>query len=214
MFSKEKLSVLVAEFLGTAMLASVVLMVGHLFGGGTAAWYTALSAGVTLALLVGVFGHVSGAHVNPAVTIGLWSLKKIAMMDAAVYVAAQLLGGAAALLFYNYATGDSLPNVGGAEFVWSVFWVEVVGAALFGMGIASVVTQKLEGYYAAVTIGMSLTVGALVASVASAGFLNPAVALGYNSWNVTLVAAPIIGMVVGMQVYATLLAPVAKKSRK
>ncbi len=215
MFSKEKLSLVLSEFMGTAMLTSVVLVVSNLFGLGTAGWYTALSAGVALSVIVGVFGHISGAHVNPAVTLGLWTLKKIETTNAIVYIAAQLLGGATALLFYNYATGETLPVSGSSTFVWSVFVSEMVGAAIFGMGIASVVLQKMEGYQAAFTIGMSLTVGALIASLGSAGFLNPAVALGNNAWDRTLVLAPLVGMVVGMNVYMALMAPTpAKVSRK
>jgi glycerol uptake facilitator-like aquaporin len=162
MLSKQKLSLVLAEFMGTAMLASAVLVVGNMFSLGTAAWYGALTAGVALSLIVGIFGHVSGAHVNPAVTIGLWTLKKIETTNAIVYIAAQILGGASALLFFNYASGTNLASAGSSTFTWSVFWVEAVGAALFGMGIASVVAQKLEGYHAAFTIGMSLTLGSSV----------------------------------------------------
>jgi len=207
MLSREKLRLLLAEFFGTALLASVVLVTSNMFGLGTAAWYTALSAGVALSVIVGVFGHISGAHVNPAVTLGLWTLKKIETTNAVVYITAQLLGGATALLFYNYATGETLAVSGSSTFAWSVFVSEMVGAALFGMGIASVVSQKMQGYQAAFTIGMSLTLGALVASLGSAGFLNPAVALGNNAWDRTLVLAPLVGMVVGMNVYMALLAP-------
>lgn len=215
MFSKEKLSLVLAEFMGTAMLTSVVLVVSNMFGLGTAGWYTAISAGLALSLITGIFGYVSGAHVNPAVTIGLWTLKKIETTNAIVYVAAQLLGGATALLFYNYVTGESLAVNGSSSFAWPVFVAEMVGAALFGMGIASVVSQKMEGYYAAFTIGMSLALGSLVASLSSAGFINPAVALGNGAWDRTLVIAPIVGMVVGMNVYMALIAPaLARVSRK
>lgn len=211
MFNKQKLSLVLAEFMGTAMLASAVLVVSNLFALGTAAWYGAITAGVALSLIVSVFGYVSGAHVNPAVTIGLWTLKKIETTNAIVYIAAQMLGGASALLFFNYASGTNLAAVGSNTFTWSVFWVEAVGAALFGMGIASVVSQKLDGYHAAFTIGLSLTFGSLVASTASAGFLNPAVALANNSWDRTLALAPVLGMVVGMNVYMALIAPVQTK---
>lgn len=216
MFSKEKLRLIVAEFMGTAMLASAVLVVSNLFALGTAAWYGALTAGVALSLIVSIFGYVSGAHVNPAVTIALWTLRKIQTTNAIVYIGAQMLGAAAALLFFNYATGVSLAAADLGSFSWTIFWVEAVGAALFGMGIAAAVTQKLEGYHAAFTIGLSLTLGSLVASTASAGFLNPAVALANNSWNRTLAIAPVVGMVIGMQVYMALVAPseAAKKKKK
>lgn len=213
MFGREKLRLVLAEFLGTFMLALAVLVVGNLFGAGTAAWYVSLSAGVALVLIVTNLGYISGAHVNPAVTIGLWTLKKINTTNALVYIASQLLGGATALLFYNYATNDSLAAVGASTFDWRVFWLEAAGAAVFGMGIVSAISQKLEGFYLAFTIGLSLTAGALVASLAAPGFLNPAVALGNNAWDRTMVIAPIIGMVVGMNVYMALLAPVVKKKK-
>jgi len=213
MLSKEKMGMIVAEFIGTALLTSIVLVVSNMFGGGTAAWYTALSAGVTLSIIVGMIGRVSGAHVNPAVTIGLWTQKKVETTNAVVYVATQLLGGLVALSLYNYLTGGDLANGGSGTFIWSVFWAEVIGAAVFGMGIAAAVSQKLEGYYAAFTIGLSLTLGALIASVASAGFLNPAVALGNNSWDRTLAIAPIVGMIIGMHVYMAFLAPARKGKR-
>ncbi len=213
MFNKEKLSVVAAEFVGTAMLAMAVLVVSHLFGSGTAAWYISLSAGAALALIVVKLGHISGAHVNPAVTIGMWTLKKISTTNAIVYIAAQLLGGAIALMVYNYLTNDTLPMIGASTFEWRIFWAEVAGAAVFGSGIVAAVSQKLEGFNAAFTIGASLTAGALLASVASAGFLNPAVALGNNAWDRTLVIAPIVGMILGMNIYMWLFAPVQKKKK-
>lgn len=214
MFSKEKIGMILAEFLGTAMLVSAVLMTSNMFGSGTAAWYTALTAGVALTIIVGMFGRVSGAHVNPAVTIGLWSQRKVESANAIVYVTTQLLGGAVALSFFNYATGGELASAGSSIFEWNVFWAEAVGAGIFGMGIAAAVSQKLEGYFAAFTIGMSLAFGALVASVASAGFLNPAVALGNNAWDRTLVIAPIVGMVAGMYLYMNYIAPAMSKKKR
>jgi glycerol uptake facilitator-like aquaporin len=161
-----------------------------------------------------VFGSVSGAHVNPAVTIGLLFAKKIPLVTALLYVAVQLLGGATAMLFYNYARGETLSTDPTAPFAWSVFVAEMVGALLFGMGIAAAVVQKMEGLQLALTIGLSLTIGALVASAGSAGFLNPAVALANNSWDRTYVLAPIVGMVVGMNAYFWLFSPAEKPTSK
>ncbi len=213
MLTKQKLRAPMAEFIGTFMLASAVLVVSNMFGAGTSAWYIALSAGAALALIVTKIGHVSGAHVNPAVTVSLWTIKKITTIDAVIYIACQLLGGAVALLFFNYATNDTLASAGVASFEWRVFWVEAAGAAVFGSGIAAAISQKLEGAYAAITIGASLSAGALLASLASAGFLNPAVAIGNNALSTTLVLAPIAGMVVGMNAYMFFFAPVIKKKK-
>ncbi len=190
-----------AEFIGTALLSFVVLILAHMFGLGTAAWYISLSAGVTLAFIVAVFGQYSGAHVNPAITVGLWTLKKIDTATAIVYVSTQMLAGAVALLTYNYLASEKVAMSGAAAFSGRVFIAEMLGAVVFGMGVASVVVRKVEGAYASFTVGASLTLGALVASVAAPGFLNPAVALANNAWDKTVATAPIIGIVVGMNVY-------------
>jgi glycerol uptake facilitator-like aquaporin len=213
-FSKEKLSMVAAEFTGTLMLTMAVLVSASLFGLGTAAWYVSLTAGATLALIIAKLGHVSGAHVNPAVTIGLWTLKRISTTNAFVYIAVQILGGAVALLAYNYFTNETLPTAGSGNFDWRTFWAEVAGAVVFGSGIAAAVSQKIEGFYASFTIGGSLSAGAILASTASAGFLNPAVALGNNAWDRTTAIAPVVGIVAGMNIYMWLFAPAEKKSRR
>lgn len=209
----ERLRLIAAELVGTFMLASAVLVVSNMFGLGTAAWYTTLSAGATLALLVGIFGNVSGTHVNPAVTIGLWTLKEIDTVKAVLYIAAQMLGGALALVFYNYVADVPVLASGSSSLSWSVFLAEALGAALFGMGILAAISHKLDGFYKSFVIGGSLSFSALFASIAAPGFLNPAVALGNNFWDKTVVVAPVIGMIVGMNFYRYVFVPV-KKNKK
>lgn len=209
MFSKEKIALVVAETVGTFILASVAIAASIYFNA-TAAWYVSLSVGFTLAVLVGTIGRVSGAHVNPAVTLGLWTLRKIPSAQALVYVAAQILGGALALAYFEFATDSDLIQTGFSTVDARIFTAEMIGAAIFGFGIAAAVTQKLEGYMKAFTIGMSLTLGILVASVAAPGFLNPAVALANNTWDKTVVIAPLLGVVVGMNLYSLMLAPAEK----
>jgi glycerol uptake facilitator-like aquaporin len=67
--------------------------------------------------------------------------------------------------------------------------------------------QKIEGMQAAFTVGMSLFIGVLIAAMVAPGFLNPAVALASNSWDKTTVIAPLIGSVIGMNLYSFFLAP-------
>lgn len=214
MFPKEKVQMMTAEFLGTALLSLVVLKLSHMFGLGTAAWYTSLTAGLTLALIVALFGRFSGAHVNPAVTVGLWTLKKIDAATAIVYLSTQMLAGAVSLILYNYLAGDKLAMSGSAQFSGRIFVAEVLGSAIFGMGIAMAVVRKLEGAYASFVIGASLAFGALTASIAAPGFLNPAVALANNAWDKTVAVAPIIGVVIGMNLYNLLFSTEAKTTTK
>ncbi|MCA9346082.1 aquaporin [Candidatus Saccharibacteria bacterium] len=215
MFSKEKLSLVLAELFGTAAVTGTVLVVSRMFGLGTEAWYTAISTGVVLILAMATVSHISGAHVNPAVTIGMWTMKKIETTNAIVYIAAQMLGGLAALLFYNYATNSNLASSAATNFDWRAFWVEATGAMVFGMGIAATMVQKLDGYWAAFTMGMSLSLGMMLASLGSQGYINPAISLGTRTWSSAVVLAPVVGVVVGMNLYSALFTPApTKKKRK
>jgi aquaporin TIP len=73
----------------------------------------ALAHGLVLAIMVSVIGHISGGHVNPAVTIALWSAGKVSTVRGAVYVAAQLLGAVVGALLLRYAAGSQLFDDGG-----------------------------------------------------------------------------------------------------
>jgi glycerol uptake facilitator-like aquaporin len=215
---RQKVGMLVAEFFGTAILALTAIGAARYFNF-TAPWYVGLAVGMSLAVLVGTIGKVSGAHVNPAITLGLWTLKKIPSTTAVAYVAAQLLGGLTAFAFVEYVTNSDLLNSGLNTFDSRVFLAELVGTAIFGFGVASVVMQKMDGMQAAFTIGASLFVGILVASIVAPGFLNPAVALANNSLDRTTLFAPLIGSVIGMNLYSFFLAPVdslksTKKTKK
>ena len=212
MFDRNKVGMIVAEFLGTAMLALVIVGAARYFNF-TAPWYVGIAAAVAFATIYGTVGRVSGAHLNPAITLGLWTLKKIPTPQALVYVASQLLGGAVALAFVEYVTNSDVLARGMSVFDTRVFVAEMVGAAVFGFGFAAVVMQKLEGLHAAFTAGASLMLGVLIASVAAPGFINPAVALAENSWDRTVVLAPVVGVIVGMNLYSLFLAPPSSLKR-
>jgi glycerol uptake facilitator-like aquaporin len=206
MLQRQKVGVLVAEFLGTAILALTAMGAAQYFNF-TAPWYVGLAVGVSLAALVGIIGKVSGAHVNPAITLGLWTLRKVPTTTAIAYIASQLLGGLTAFAFVEYVTNVDIVGSAMTTFDTRVFVAELVGTAVFAFGVASVVMQKLEGMQAAFTIGASLFLGVLIASIAAPGFLNPAVALANNSWDKITVIAPLIGSVIGMNIYSFFLAP-------
>ena len=206
MTQRTKIGMLVAEFFGTGLLTSTVLAEANSGVLVNKNWFIAATAGLTLALLTLTIGKVSGAHVNPAITIGLWTLRKIETTTAIVYIAAQILGAAVALRLFQYLQNDVLQGSAG-KFDWRIFVAEMIGTMVFAFGVAAVVTQKLVGYQAAFAIGASLMLGAVIATTASNGFLNPAVALGNNSWSWIYATAPIAGSVVGMNVYDLFLAP-------
>ena len=87
-----------AEFVATFALVSVGAGAVIATSLGLDLLGVALAHGLVLAVAVSVTGHLSGGHVNPAVTVGLWITGKIESSRAAVYVLAQLLGAVAAAL--------------------------------------------------------------------------------------------------------------------
>lgn len=200
MFSRQKIAMVVAEFMGATVLATAVYaMVGRT----TFPLFEAIAAGLTVGLLVQTIGAASGAHVNPAITLGLWSVRKIKTLQAVLYIAAQMLGGLAAWGLINYFLGHSIDSIAG-KFDWKILIAEGVGAFVFAFGFASAIYQKYEGGKLAFTVGSSLTIGILVASLGSNAVVNPAVALGIQSWNWAYAAGPLVGGIIGMNVYALL----------
>ena len=203
MFGRQKLAMVVAEFLGAGILTmSVYTIIARtsfpLFSG--------MAAGLTIAVLTMAVGVVSGAHFNPAITFGLWTIRKVPTARAIVYIAAQMLGGVAAWGLLKYFLGHSLTSIAG-EFQWKIFVAEALGTAVFAFGFASAVLQKFENAKTAATVGIALTVGILVASLASNAILNPAVALGMQSWSWTYATAPLVGALIGMNLYNLLFVP-------
>ncbi|HKU18066.1 MAG TPA: aquaporin [Candidatus Saccharimonadales bacterium] len=204
MFSRNKIAMIVAEFLGTGILTGVVLTVGRSSVG--LPYFVALAAGLVLIGATLALGPVSGAQLNPAITLGLWSARKVRTLPALVYIAAQLAGGICAYLLYSYLANATWHNSG--HFESRVMVAEAVGTFVFSLGWAASVYQRWENGKAAATVGVSLILGILVASSASAGLLNPAVALGMHTWVWgTYVLGPVLGAVLGFNLYDLLFAP-------
>jgi len=204
MLSRNKIAMLVAEFLGTGILTAVVLAVSKSNIG--IPYFVSLAVGLALATLATVLAPISGAHLNPAITLGLWSARRVKTIPALTYIVAQLLGAICAYLLYTYFVNSHWANSG--KFESRVLVAEATGAFIFAMGWAATVYRRLEGGKAAFAVGASLTVGMLVASVGSGGMLNPAVALGLRSWVWgTYVLGPVLGAIIGFNLYALLFAP-------
>lgn len=193
----------IAEFIGTFGLTAAVM--GSIAMQGSLP--TVLIAGITLGLFVATIGHISGAHINPAVTIGVWSLKKISATDALLYIIAQFAGAALAILVGKF--GGLATSASQIAFAWPAFVAELIGTILFTFGIASVILAKHhEGKgsgHAPFIIGGSLTLGTSIAlGFGSNAVLNPAVAFGIGSFGLAYIIAPVIGSLAGMWIYKLL----------
>jgi len=81
---------IVAEFLGTFLLILSILVTGNAF-----------FIGASLAVIILLIGGVSGAHVNPAVSLAMWLKGGLSMNEYLLYVSAQMAGGASALYAYK-----------------------------------------------------------------------------------------------------------------
>ncbi len=187
-----------AELVGTFLLAFMV----HMGVGGSLPVATPVIAGLTLGLIVYMFGAISGAHVNPAVTLSLASIGKISPKDAAVYIVMQFIGGFLALLAGNALLGGGLTVAAGNTTLVAV--AELIGAAILVLGVSSVVHGKVTQSASGLTIGTALTVGVLAASAGSNGVVNPAVALGIGSLSVSYVLGPIVGGIIAAWGYRAL----------
>ncbi|MFM2374492.1 MAG: hypothetical protein RLZZ234_487 [Candidatus Parcubacteria bacterium] len=188
----------IAEAVGTFTLSFVVLVA--VAAGTGVPFAIPVIAALTLALFVYTIGSISGAHINPAVTLGLWSVGKIETQKAGFYILAQVLGALVAL----FAAKEFVvvAPLGATPWSTATFLAEALGAAFFAFGIASVVFGKVHGYMSGMVVGGSLLLGILMASLSgAAGILNPAVALALGATSLTYVLAPIIGAVAGFWAY-------------
>lgn len=205
MVTRRKIAMIMAEFLGTALLTLVVLAVSKSTIG--IPYFVALAAGLALVMATLVLGAVSGAHLNPAITIGLWSARRIQTIPAVVYLAAQLLGGAVAYYLFTYLIDQTFPTANN-DFVGRVLVAEALGAIIFSLGWAATVYNRMETAKSAVVIGVSFALAIIVAAAGSGGIVNPAVALGAHSWVWgTFVLGPILGAIIGFNLYGLLFAP-------
>lgn len=211
MFSKQKIAKVLAEFLGTAILAVSVYAVVSII---PISLFAGMAAGLVLALTVLTIGAVSGAHINPAITLGFWTVGKVKTLTALSYIIAQVLGGFAALYLIKYFAGQPVESIAG-KFDVKAFTAEAIGAFVFGFALVAAVYKKYDGGKLAFSAGTALLVGILIASAAtlgvnqltqqpikSNGIINPAVAIGLSSVNWAYVAGPVVGAIVGMNTYA------------
>jgi aquaporin Z len=199
MFRKNKLAMLVGEFLGTAALTLIILAISH--SQLSLGYFIATSAGLMVALMTLALAGISGAIFNPAMTVGLWTVRKLRTLQAISYLIVQLAGAEAAWLLFVYLTKlTGIHNTG--TYSARILVAEVAGTFIFAFGWAAAIYQRFNLFAKAATIGGSLTAGALVASLGSNGFLNPAVALGLHQWGWgTYVLGPVLGAVIGFNLY-------------
>jgi len=191
---------LIAEGIGTALLSLAVLLSVTVMD---SVLVTPILAALVLGLFVYSIGSVSGCHINPAVTLGLWSISKISTKDAVQYIVAQCFGALVAFGIVAATVGGV--SLGLAMEDGTVFLAELIGTAIFTFGIASVVYGKVADMASGLVIGGSLLLGiTLAVALGSGGILNPAVGIALGSTSLSYILGSVVGAMVGMTTYRSL----------
>lgn len=185
-----------AELIGTFLLASVVIATqGQPIG---------VFFGITAVVLM--VGALSGAHINPAITLGAWATKKIKTVPAVGYIIAQVVGAMLSFVlisaFVNAAPavseqaaqyGQQAPKIFTASAIpegkeMLVLLAEFIGMSIFAFGV-SAVAKKKEEPAVAFGVGGALFVAILVAGSTSAvlgasSIFNPAIAIALQAFTI------------------------------
>jgi MIP family channel proteins len=180
---------LVAEFIGSFALI--------FFGAGSICAYqymhsnsdlsllgVALAHGLAMGIMVSAMGHISGGHYNPAITIGVWVTKRLTTIDAILYWVAQLAGATVAAFLLKAIIPDDTwravalgtPELARDFPVWAGMALEAVTTFFLVLVVfATAIDEK--GAFKAIAgfgIGLTITIGILVAGPLTGGALNPA----------------------------------------
>ena len=196
---------LFAEFLGTAVLVfsgTGAIVINDLSGGVISHAGIAITFGLVVLAMIYTFGDISGAHLNPAVTLGFWAARRFESTRVAPYVGAQLAGAFAssALLRVLFPTHRTLGATLPAGSAMQSFILEVALTFVLMLVVLSVSTgAKEKGITAGIAVGAVITLEAMFAGPISGASMNPARSLapGLLSGNVgalwIYLAAPLLG---------------------
>jgi len=210
---------LVAELIGTFALVFIGAGAGALGIGGLVG--VAFAHGLVVVSFAYAYGHVSGTHINPAVTVGVWLAGKIEPVRAAAYVVAQLIGGALAGYALAWCLGGTGTGLGatvlaeGLEAGGAVIDVTpamglVIELILTFFLVNAVLNAGVSGkasHSAGLAIGLTLTFCILMGGPLTGASVNPARTLGpalaTGNWNDfwLYVVGPVAGGAVAALLY-------------
>lgn len=213
----------VAEFVGTALLVAIVI------GSGIMAETLTSDVGVSLLLnqlatvlglgvLIAVLMPISGAHINPAVSLAILLRREISGGEAAVYVIAQLLGGMGGVALAHVMFGRAVLEISGNDrLTTGTFVAEIVATA--GL-IAMILLLVQRGSASVIPLVVPAWIGAGYVFTSSTSFANPAVTLGRMFTDSFAGISPLSGLgfmaaqLVGIAVALALVIPVITASKE
>jgi aquaporin Z len=200
---------------GSAVLAAAFPEVGIGLVG------VSLAFGLTVLTIAYSLGHISGAHLNPAVSIGLWAGGRFSSKDLLPYIAAQILGGIlAAGVLYVIATGNGT-EIGnfaangygehspGKYSLLAALITELVMTFMFLIVILGATDKKAPTGFAGLAIGLALTLIHLISIPVTNTSVNPARSISQavfvGGWAIEqlwlFILAPIVGAALAGLVY-------------
>jgi aquaporin Z len=216
-----------AEFLGTFWLVlggcGSAVLAAAFPGVGIGLHGVSLAFGLTVLTMAFAIGHISGCHLNPAVSVGLWLAKRFPASDLLPYIVAQVLGAIAAggVLFYiasgapGFDVAKGFESNGYAEHspggysMGAALLTEVVMTMFFLLVILGSTDKRAPAGFAPIAIGLALTLIHLVSIPVTNTSVNPArstgVAVYVGGWAVGQLwlfwVAPIVGAALGAAIY-------------
>jgi aquaporin Z len=164
------------EFIGTFFLVYVIGCVSlqeHLLLG-------PLAIGASLMVMIFAGGHISGAHYNPAVTLGVWVRGACSTIEASFYVVAQVIGAIVASLAAGFLLGHGSAPAASTVTAAQVMLAETLGTFALVYTVLNVATAPAtsgNSFYG-LAIGFAVFTQAVAVGKVSGGAFNPAVAIG------------------------------------
>ncbi|HEY3663273.1 MAG TPA: MIP/aquaporin family protein [Chthoniobacterales bacterium] len=177
----------ICEFIGTFFL---VLTVGSTVIDGGTGVIAPLAIGSMLMVMIFATGHISGGHLNPAVTLAVWIRGKMAASDVPGYMIGQCVGGLAAAFVVLFMKGH--PVVTPMQFATPIvpLLAEFLGTFALAFVVLNVATAEANSNnsFYGLAIGFTVVASAFALGSYSGGAFNPAVALGITAMGLNTVA--------------------------
>ncbi len=210
---------MIAEFVGTFFLCfpGIAAVVAESYRPGLAGGMVgiALAHGIGLAIGITTTMAVSGGHLNPAVTIGLWSIGRIDAKRAGLYVIAQLLGATAAALavkglfpqMAGVVTQLGTPRLGADISMPAGIAIEAIATFLLAWAVMGGCVDNRAHRLGGFVVGLTVMIDIFAIGTMTGAAMNPArafaPALVAGAWTAQVVywIGPIIGSIVAMQIY-------------
>ncbi|MCG8572587.1 MAG: aquaporin [Spirochaetes bacterium] len=173
-----------SEIIGTFFLVfngCGAVAVNNITGGTIGHLGISLVFGFTVMVMIYSVGNISGAHLNPAVSLGFFLVKKLKWQDTLLYILSQFCGalGAGFVLIMLFPQANTIGVTQPADNLWVALMMEVILTMLLMFVILNVSTGHMEkGIMAGVAVGGTVALAALFGGPVSGASMNPARSLG------------------------------------